>query len=172
MSIIAKLKALWVYPEDGNCTDCMGSGCAASAPGTLLCHCITEGVPFPTFKQRLMHLLSSEKFLTVSPMITAAMLEGANAMQIWRMVTEHSALGQNAWSWVSVNVALWLWCNFYRAKFLLTALCMTLLSVVITSLVVLTVAYYRHDPCTALLGGLSFGFALNSFLRSLNWKSK
>ncbi len=159
-----RLRSLWWYPEDGNCTQCMGCGYLG---GDTLCSCVTEGCPpLPTFWQRLTRLFSDPRFLDRSPIITTFLLEWANVMQIWRMTHDHSALGQNAWSWLSVNVALWLWCNFYRAKFLTTALRMTLLGVIINTIVVLTVSYYRGDPVTALLGGLSLGVALRTLWRS------
>lgn len=49
-----------------------------------------------------------------TPIATVFLLEGANVGQIARMWAAHSALGQNVWSWVLVNAALWLWLNFYR----------------------------------------------------------
>jgi uncharacterized protein with PQ loop repeat len=54
------------------------------------------------------------RYVEYTPIITVFLLEYANIGQLWRMWTQHSALGQNVWSWVSVNVALWLWLNYYR----------------------------------------------------------
>lgn len=74
-------------------------------------------------------------------------MEYANAGQLYRMWRVHSALGQNVWSWISVNVTLWLWLNFdyvvvpggvkswaFRA---------TALGLVLNTCVILTVAYFR-----------------------------
>jgi uncharacterized membrane protein YbaN (DUF454 family) len=49
-----------------------------------------------------------------TPMVTVFLLEGANISQLWRMWTEHSALGQSVQGWILVNLALVLWLNFYR----------------------------------------------------------
>jgi hypothetical protein len=96
--------------------------------------------------------LASDAFLEKSPIITTVLLESANVLQLCRMVTEHSALGQNAWAWISVNVALWLWVNFYYQKKLGTAGITTLLGVSINALVILTVSYYRADHLTGAIG--------------------
>jgi uncharacterized protein with PQ loop repeat len=51
-----------------------------------------------------------------TPILTTLLLEYANIGQIYRMWHEQSAKGQNVWSWLAVNVALWLWFNYYRIK--------------------------------------------------------
>lgn len=82
-----------------------------------------------------------------TPFLVAVFMEYANAGQLWRMWREHSALGQNVWSWVAVHITLWLWLNFdlvivpggskswaFRA---------TALGLVLNTAVILTVAYFR-----------------------------
>jgi hypothetical protein len=81
-----------------------------------------------------------------TPLLTTLLLEYANAGQLYRMWTEHTAAGQSMWSWLSVGTALWLWCNFYRVccpdqKFTLRC---TQFGVFMNLLVVLSVAYFRY----------------------------
>ncbi len=57
---------------------------------------------------------NSPKWVNKTPIITTLMLEIANAGQIWRMWTERTAAGQSLIAWISVNLALMLWYNFYR----------------------------------------------------------
>lgn len=63
-----------------------------------------------------MKLWNNPVWVARTPVLTVGLLEGANVGQLWRMWTQHSALGQNVWSWLSVNIALWLWLNFYRVN--------------------------------------------------------
>jgi len=53
------------------------------------------------------------RYVEYTPIVTTLLLEYANGGQLWRMWHEHSALGQNVWSWLAVNIALWLWLNYY-----------------------------------------------------------
>lgn len=81
-----------------------------------------------------------------TPLVTTFLLEYANVGQLWRMWHEHTAAGQNLFSWMSVGLALWLWCNFYRVfnpeqKF---ALYCTMFGVFMNLLVILTVVYFRY----------------------------
>lgn len=48
-----------------------------------------------------------------TPLITTFLLEWANLSQLWRMWGEGTAEGQSLMGWVSVNLALILWLNFY-----------------------------------------------------------
>lgn len=86
-------------------------------------------------------------FVEKTPMLVALCAEYANAGQLWRMWHEHSALGQNIWSWIAVHATLWLWLNYdlvivpggskswaFRA---------TALGLVLNTLVILTVGYFR-----------------------------
>lgn len=86
------------------------------------------------------------KVVDKTPIVTVFLLEGANIQQMWRMWTERSAEGQSITGWLSVNVALWLWLNFYLVfnrdnKF---AIWGTAVGVVLNALVVLTVVYFRY----------------------------
>lgn len=79
-----------------------------------------------------------------TPIVTTVLLESANVQQLYRMWTEHSALGQSLTAWICVNVALLLWLNFYRVKKLKWALYSTIFGVTLSSLVSLTVFYFRY----------------------------
>jgi hypothetical protein len=90
--------------------------------------------------------LLPEKWVARTPILSVLLLEAANVSQITRMWTERSAEGQSVLGWISVNMALWLWLNFYltfnRAqKF---AIYGTVLGIAINSLVILSVLYFRH----------------------------
>lgn len=54
------------------------------------------------------------KWVGRTPILTTLLLESANVGQIARMWTHRTAAGQSISSWVCVNLALWLWANFYR----------------------------------------------------------
>jgi hypothetical protein len=49
-----------------------------------------------------------------SPIVTTCLLEGANVGQMVRIWTQHTAAGQSLMSWCAVQLALWLWANWYR----------------------------------------------------------
>jgi len=80
-----------------------------------------------------------------TPIISVALLEFANVQQLWRMWTEHSALGQSVGAWITVNIALWLWVHFYRvmtpgAKWAIRG---TMLGIGMNTMVILTVLWFR-----------------------------
>jgi hypothetical protein len=52
--------------------------------------------------------------VSFSPIVTTCLLETANVGQMMRMWTFHTAAGQSLTAWACVQVALWLWANFYR----------------------------------------------------------
>lgn len=79
-----------------------------------------------------------------TPIVTTILLESANVQQLYRMWTEHSALGQSLTAWIAVNVALLLWLNYYRVKGLRWALYSTFFGVTMSISVTLTVAYFRY----------------------------
>lgn len=54
------------------------------------------------------------KLVDYTPILTTALLEGANIGQLYQMWTERTAAGQNVWSWIWVYGALLLWWNYYR----------------------------------------------------------
>lgn len=88
---------------------------------------------------------SDKRLVGKTPLLTTLLLEYANVGQLWRMWHEHSALGQNVWSWVAVNAALWLWLNFYRvitpdARIAQAA---TLLGILLNGAVIGTVLYFH-----------------------------
>ena len=49
-----------------------------------------------------------------SPIVTTCLLETANVGQIVRMWTHRTAAGQSLLAWGCVQLALWLWANWYR----------------------------------------------------------
>lgn len=83
-----------------------------------------------------------------TPLLTTFLLEFANAGQLWRMWAEHSAAGQNVWSWAMVNVALLLFLNFYRVNnkngCMNFAIIGTLIGVVMNLGVIFTILYFRY----------------------------
>lgn len=89
--------------------------------------------------------LSDPRVVEYTPIATTLLLEYANVGQLYRMWREHSALGQNVWSWLAVNAALWLWLNFYVQTGNLTwAVRATKVGIALNTAVVLTVAYFRY----------------------------
>jgi hypothetical protein len=89
---------------------------------------------------------SDPSIVSKTPLVTTALLEGANVQQLWRMWHEQTAAGQSMTAWMSVGTALLLWCNYYRVilpkeKF---ALYCTMFGVFMNALVILTVCYFRY----------------------------
>lgn len=95
----------------------------------------------------MMRWYRNPALVSKTPLLVALFMEYANAGQLYRMWHEHSALGQNVWSWIAVNITLWLWLNFdsvivpggtkswaFRA---------TAIGLVFNVAVILTVAYFR-----------------------------
>ncbi len=81
-----------------------------------------------------------------TPILTTFLLEGANLQQLYRMWTEKTAAGQSITAWVSVNLALLLWLNFYLVfnrdnKY---AIWGTTVGIGLNGLVIATVAYFRY----------------------------
>jgi hypothetical protein len=73
------------------------------------------------------------------------LLEGVNIQQLWRMWTEHTSAGQSVTAWLSVNLALWLWLNFYlvfnrQNKF---AIYGTAVGIFLNACVLATVLWFR-----------------------------
>lgn len=85
------------------------------------------------------------KLVAKTPIATVFLLEYANVGQLVRMWSEGSALGQNIWSWVSVNAALWLWLNFYRVVTpeAVWARRATVAGIVLNGAVIFSVAWFR-----------------------------
>lgn len=94
-----------------------------------------------------LHVLRSEpRIVDKTPLVSVALLEAANVQQLFRMWSEHTAAGQSLWAWMTVNVALWLWVNFYVVfnrdnKF---AIYGTALGIVMNTLVILTIIWFRY----------------------------
>jgi hypothetical protein len=112
-----------------------------------------EGRPVaPQAEAEPVRLLSDAKWVARTPMLTVALLEYANIGQLWRMWREQSALGQNVWSWIAVNAALWLWLNYYRVivpgGLRSTAARATMVGIALNGAVIATVIYFRarHAP--------------------------
>lgn len=91
---------------------------------------------------------SNTNLVAKTPIVTTFLLEYANVGQMWRMWSEHSALGQNVWSWLAVQAALWCWLNYYRVlvpagqrRFAMWA---TGIGICLNLGVVLSVVYFRY----------------------------
>lgn len=63
---------------------------------------------------RLRRLLAHDRALEFTPVAAMALLESANALQLWEMWSTGTSLGQSPWGWLCVNAALLLWLNWYR----------------------------------------------------------
>jgi uncharacterized protein with PQ loop repeat len=93
-----------------------------------------------------MKLWRNPKFVEKTPLLAVFLLEMANVQQLFRMWHEKTAAGQSLSGWILVNLALWLWFNFYtlfnkQQKF---AIYGTAFGIVMNSLVILTVIYFRY----------------------------
>jgi len=93
-----------------------------------------------------MKFYNNPAIVAKTPIATVLLLEYANIGQLYRMWHEHTAAGQNLWSWISVGIALLFWLNFYRVicpqeKFAFWA---TVLGFFLNSAVWLTVVYFRY----------------------------
>jgi len=81
-----------------------------------------------------------------TPIITTFLLELANINQMIRMWSEWTAEGQSLWGWITVNIALILWLNFYLVfnrdnKF---AIWGTAVGIFMNSCVIMSVIYFRY----------------------------
>jgi hypothetical protein len=84
-------------------------------------------------------------FINYTPIASTILLEGANIQQMMRMWTEQTAEGQSLMAWSCVQIALWLWYNFYKQatpdkKW---AIRCQGLGIGLNGLVILTVLYFR-----------------------------
>ncbi len=94
----------------------------------------------------LMTARTNPKVVDKTPIITTFLLEAANVQQLWRMWTEWTAAGQSITAWLSVNIALWLWLNFYLVfnrenKFAIVG---TSIGIGLNACVILTVVLFRY----------------------------
>jgi len=92
-----------------------------------------------------MKLLRDPKWVGRTPIASVLLLEAANLQQLHRMWTEWTAAGQSLFGWLCVQIALWLWLNFYLV---LTpgekwAIRGTQLGIVLNGAVILTVVFFR-----------------------------
>ena len=89
---------------------------------------------------------SDPKIVSKTPIITFLLLESANIQQLYRMWTTRTAEGQSLWGWCCVNLALLLFCNFYRVccPTEKIAFWSTVIGVVINFMVILTVIRFRY----------------------------
>jgi hypothetical protein len=86
------------------------------------------------------------RWVSYTPFITTCLLEAANVGQIERMWLYRTAAGQNIASWCCVNLALWLWGNWYRVITPDQWIPRLTIKVGITlnTAVILTAAYFRY----------------------------
>lgn len=90
-----------------------------------------------------MNLLNNKQFVEKTPLLSVVLIEYGNLGQIYRMWHEHSALGQNLSSWISVGAALLLWLNFYRVNKHPFAYWATVVGILLNAGVWLSVLYFR-----------------------------
>lgn len=99
-----------------------------------------------------MKIWNDPEWVARTPLITVGLFETANLGQIVRIWTHHTAAGQNLTSWFEVNVALWLWANFYRvmskagpmqARQFRFARWTLKIGIVLNTALILSVAYFR-----------------------------
>lgn len=86
------------------------------------------------------------KLVDKTPLVSVALLEIANIQQLWRIWTEWTAAGQSIGGWLCVQIALWLWLNFYLTfnrdnKF---AIYGTALGIVMNASVLVSVVLFRY----------------------------
>lgn len=98
------------------------------------------------FVRDLWSLRTNPKVVDKTPLLSTFLLELANISQLHRMWTEHTAAGQSMWGWMSVQLALWLWLNFYHVfnadnKF---AIWGTRVGICLNSAVILSVVFFRY----------------------------
>jgi uncharacterized protein with PQ loop repeat len=81
-----------------------------------------------------------------TPLITVVLLESANLFQLIRMWSEQSVVGQSLQGWICVNIALILWLNYYRVILPKEKIAFysTLFGILMNSLVILTVVFFRY----------------------------
>lgn len=86
------------------------------------------------------------KYVKHIPIFTTALLEGANVSQLHRMWTERTSAGQSIGGWALVWLALVFWLIYYNVMLpneKAPKWC-TALGIVINSLVIFTVIYFRY----------------------------
>lgn len=96
--------------------------------------------------KRLNALRTNRAYVEKTPLVAVLLLEMANIQQLYRMWTEWTSAGQSVWGWVLVNLALWLWFNFYLVfnrenKF---AVYGTAFGIVMNSAVIVSVLLFRY----------------------------
>jgi uncharacterized protein with PQ loop repeat len=84
-------------------------------------------------------------YVSKTPLIAVFLLEIANVQQLWRMWAEQTAAGQSIGGWLCVQLALWLWLNFYATftpdqKFAIRG---TQLGILMNASVIGTVLWFR-----------------------------
>ncbi len=109
------------------------------------CYWVTTPAPLLTVR-RLWTARTNPKVVDKTPIVTVFLLEGANLQQLWRMWTEQTSAGQSVTAWLSVNIALWLWLNFYlvfnrQNKF---AIWGTAIGIFLNACVLATVIFFRY----------------------------
>jgi uncharacterized protein with PQ loop repeat len=93
-----------------------------------------------------MKIITNERLVSLTPLLTTCLFETANVGQLIRMWTERTAAGQSVPSWLLVNIGLWLWLNFYRVKTPgeKIAILATKIGIVMNASVLLTAIYFRY----------------------------
>lgn len=86
------------------------------------------------------------KLVEKTPLVAVGLLEAANVQQLYQMWTEWTAAGQSLTGWISVNLALILWLNFYltfnrEQKF---AVYGTAFGILMNASVIASVIFFRY----------------------------
>ena len=92
-------------------------------------------------------LRTNREWVLRTPILSVLLLEAANVQQLWQMwVIDRSADGQSLTGWLCVQLALWLWLNFYyvitpEAKWAIRG---TQLGIALNMSVCLSVLFWRY----------------------------
>lgn len=84
-------------------------------------------------------MIDRDRIVNYFPVASSVLIESGQCGQLYRMWTQHTAAGQNVWGYVSILVALVLWCFYHRRNKAKTALYVTMLSCVILMAVIVTI---------------------------------
>jgi len=95
--------------------------------------------------KKIFKIFSDPKIVTLTPIVCSFLFEYANLGQIWKIWIAHTAAGQNIWSWVALNISLFLYLNFYRVcapkeKFAIWA---TAISILVGWVLIFSIIWWR-----------------------------
>jgi len=96
--------------------------------------------------KKILNVLNNPKIVTLTPIICSFLFEYANIGQIARIWSEHTAAGHNLFSWIVINISLWLYLNFYRVcapkeKF---AMWVTFINIICNNGLIFSIVWWRY----------------------------